>query len=104
MSRRAPMTRGHGAHAADERRGTRHAHGRWRTAQEDAVADHNLPRHRNDALRNDALEDALFDPPEPSWRPEDPERPDEDLGRPGYRDPTGGGEQRDARRWDSDEE
>ncbi|HEX8114131.1 MAG TPA: BON domain-containing protein [Kofleriaceae bacterium] len=41
---------------------------------------------------------------EPSWRPQDPDLPDE-RGRPGDDDDEsgGGGELRDARRWDSDE-
>jgi len=63
------------------------------------VANHYLPRERTDAL-----DEALFESPEPSWRPEDPDLPEE-RSRTGYRDPTGGGgEPRDARRWDSDEE
>jgi osmotically-inducible protein OsmY len=70
------------------------------------VANHYLSEERNEArdeARDRARDEALFEPTEPSWRPEDPDRPDE-RNRPGYRDLTGGGgELRDARRWDSDE-
>lgn len=60
------------------------------------MAHHDLPEQRDEAISG---------PPEPSWRPEDPDLPDE-RSRPGDdRDATGGGgELRDARRWDSDED
>lgn len=59
------------------------------------MANHYIPGERDAALS---------EPPESSWRPEDPDRPDE-RDRPGDRDDTGGGgELRDARRWDSDED
>jgi hypothetical protein len=60
------------------------------------VANHNLPGHRSAASP---------DQPEPSWRPRDPELPEErgrfssdDRGDPGA------GEPRDARWWESDED
>lgn len=66
------------------------------TAQEHAVANHNLPGHRSAAPPEDT---------EPSWRPQDPELFDE-PGRSAAddrRDP-GAGEPRDARWWESDED
>lgn len=50
-------------------------------------------------------EHVLSEEPEPSWRPQDPELPDERSRAGEYRDePGGGGELRDARWWDSDED
>jgi hypothetical protein len=50
-------------------------------------------------------EHTLSEEPEPSWRPQDPELPDERSRAGEVRDESGGGgEPRDARWWDSDEE
>lgn len=64
------------------------------------MANHNLPGER---------EVALSEPIEPSWRPQDLDLPDEgsrsdgdDRDDPAWRD--AGGEPRDARRWESDED
>ncbi len=59
------------------------------------MANHNLPAERSATPPEET---------EPSWRPQDPDLPDE-RSRAGDADdqPGGGGELRDARRWDSDE-
>lgn len=84
----------------------------WTTGtrnQEDAVANHNLPEQRNQAYRGAYRgaykdePDALSDETERSWRPQDPERPDEPR-RAAGRDRDAGGEPRDARSWESDED
>jgi hypothetical protein len=86
--------------------------------QEDAVANHNQPEERNEAYKGayrdahggayEDEHDALSDETERSWRPQDPERPDEPRRAAGRddRDDWGdaGGEPRDARRWESDED
>jgi osmotically-inducible protein OsmY len=65
------------------------------------VANHYLPGER-DAAPSEAPEPS-WEGPEPSWRPQDPELPDEDSRLIDDRDEPGG-EPRDARRWDSDED
>jgi hypothetical protein len=65
------------------------------------VANHNLPGARDAALSGPP--EPSWEAPEPSWRPQDPDLPDERSGPVEDRDEPGG-ELRDARRWDSDED